>query len=267
MTQPPPHGQPGPYDQQPWGGYPPQNPAGAPQQYPPQQPQQQPSYGYPQPQSHPDPYGQQQPGQFPYGQYGQQPVGQPGPPPQKKKNTGLIVGLTIVGVLLIGGGITVPVVLLNEYDDNQSTAASSTNDRGDAERDSAEADSDSSADIGFTGADSDDEAPEDRQPADDKEAVKQVTEGALQAMADFDFDKAKRLACEPDSLEFPDEDDELPEKPDVDIDVGEPTIDGDHATVPIEMTALQEGETKEFDGEGSLRKEDGEWCLANEPTE
>src|SRR5699024_8016985 len=43
-----------------------------------------------------------------------------GTPSQKKKNTGLIVGLAIVAVLLINAGITVPVVLLNRDDDKEA---------------------------------------------------------------------------------------------------------------------------------------------------
>lgn len=103
---------------------PPQGPPAAPGAFghPPTSPPQfgEPPYGQPQ-------YGQPQYGQPPYGQppYGQQgspvggapwgagPQGTPAAPPtEKKKRTGLLIGLIAVGVLLVGAAVAVPVVLL-----------------------------------------------------------------------------------------------------------------------------------------------------------
>lgn len=128
--------------------------------YPPQQPGQpgewgQQSYG----QQHPygQPYGQQLYGQDPYGQqpygqlpgtqypqqgapgqfYGQPPQQQPygqqpysyspyGPPPGQSgggnSRTGLIVGIVIGAVVLVGGGITLPLVLTSGGDSPRDVA-------------------------------------------------------------------------------------------------------------------------------------------------
>ncbi|MGK4583306.1 hypothetical protein [Kitasatospora sp. HPMI-4] len=93
-----PQGQPQqPYGQPPQYGQPPAPQYGAPQQ-PPQYgaPQQPPQYGAPQPPQ----YGQQPPYGAPPQQFGYQQ-----PAPQKKSNTGLIVGLVIGAVVLVGGGL------------------------------------------------------------------------------------------------------------------------------------------------------------------
>ena len=72
------------------------------------------------------------------GPYGGGPYGGP-PPPLPKRNTGLIVGLVVLAVLLIGGGITAGVLLLGDDgggsgssagDDPADTGAGSETDTG-----------------------------------------------------------------------------------------------------------------------------------------
>jgi hypothetical protein len=135
MTTPPyqpgPYGQPDPYGQQPGGGY---------GQYGPR-PGDQPQYGgqwdtdrterFGPSQPQYGPYGQQQytPEQPPYGVTQQQwpgagsPYGQP-PEPPRKKNTGMIVTLVVVAVLVVaGGGIG---IFFATKDKGNNTASGST---------------------------------------------------------------------------------------------------------------------------------------------
>src|SRR5699024_6375663 len=220
-----------------------------PQQPPPGYQQQPPPYGYPQQHGRPGPSA--------YGGFGQYPAGQPdgppppGGPPPRKKNTGLIVGIAIAAVLLVGTGVTLPVVLLNSDDSSQSAASPASAESAESSA-SADQNATDNPDSGSPGADSGSGPGTDRdpesgspsfpgpdggnsQPADDKAAVKQVTRQALNAAADLDFDKMRSLACDPSTIPEPPQ--KPSQKPDVEIDIGEPTINGDHATIPIKVTA------------------------------
>lgn len=112
------------YGQQPPYGPPPGGPGYG--QQPPYG--QQPGYGQ-QPYGAPAPgYGPQQPyGQQPYGQqpYGQQPgYGAPVPPP-KKSNTGLIVGIAVLAVVVLGVLLGGAYVLTRPKGDDTTTSAES----------------------------------------------------------------------------------------------------------------------------------------------
>ncbi|GAA0678411.1 hypothetical protein GCM10010193_34850 [Kitasatospora atroaurantiaca] len=121
-----PQGQPQqPYGQPPQYGAPqqPAPPYGQPPQY--GAPQQQPGYGYPQ-QQPPAPQFGQQPG-FPQGQVPPQaPYGAPGgyPPPPRKSNAGLVIGLVVGALVLVGGGLA--IYGLAGSDDNTHTTNVST---------------------------------------------------------------------------------------------------------------------------------------------
>ncbi len=84
-----------------WPSGDPNQPYGAPPPY------QGPGYPPPPP---PLPYQQGPYGQP--GQYGQPPAGLPYPPPKKKSRTGLIIGLSALAVVLVGGLISVVVLLI-----------------------------------------------------------------------------------------------------------------------------------------------------------
>jgi hypothetical protein len=118
MTYPPQPGQPDPYGRQ--QGPPDQYgqpPAGQYGQYGQQAPYGQPQYGQPE-------YGQPQYGQQPYGQPQYGAPGQPGGQPPKS-NTGKIVAIVVIAVLVLGGG-GLAVWLLNKDDGPDNGAQETT---------------------------------------------------------------------------------------------------------------------------------------------
>ncbi|MBB3666258.1 MULTISPECIES: hypothetical protein [Prauserella salsuginis group] len=243
--------------------------------YPPQQPgqpgqpdpygQQPGQYGQPGPQQygqqppHPGPYGQQDPyGQQPYGQpyggqqFGQQPYGAhpggpggPGGEPPKKK-TGLIVGISLGGVVLLAGVFAflawvAPGFLLDDEDDsgdsgqNASPATSQSSEPTTSESQASPETSES--------APSDQRAPgaQGTPEATAEAIVAGFNSGDRQAVAD--------TICLSNPQEVP----AIPDNVSIRI-AGSAEVTGDAAKVPAQNTA------QDRDYYIVLKNEGGGWC-------
>jgi hypothetical protein len=193
------------------------------------------------PYGQPGPYGPQQPG-FPGGPgLGGQPGGQP-----PKKKTGLIVGLSIAAVLVIGGAVALILVLTG--DDKKSVAQGKNDPAGGGQP---------SVQIPGPGAGSspgsEASAPPQGGASDDVTAVKELGEKAVQALNERDAELATEISCSGSVNEADMED--VPGEFNI---AGEPTINGDEATIPVKLT-MPDGTSKE--GDFDAKKKSGEWCM------
>ncbi|GAB3483339.1 hypothetical protein [Amycolatopsis cihanbeyliensis] len=275
MTYPPqppgpqgPYGQPGQPGQQP-GGFPPSGPQ--PQQpqpggYPADPTQQ---YGQPYPTQQfgqPDPYGQQQPG---YDPYGQQPGGYPGGPggPPPKKKTGLIAGLAIAGVLVIGGAAALIIWLTGKDDEgadnqnqaqpNQTTEQAPTTDGTGSQQIPApnpdDGDGDASTAPSGTGSPGGDSDSGSGGSAEDVAQVRTLGEQAAEAINNKDGNLARQITCKPENVN----DDAFNANLTARV-VGDPTIDGDSAEIPFEITIQDQTERNTL----KAAKTSGRWCIS-----
>jgi hypothetical protein len=247
MTYPPqPPGEPGPYGQQgPHGQQPGGYPAGGP---------------------NPTQFqvgGTQQFGQPGYDQFGQ-PQGYPGGPdgePPKKK-TGLIVGLAIAAMVLIGGVVTLILVLTggDGEDPQAGTTLPSTSPRSVSSAPSQvppSSDSEQSDPEQSTAPSSEVSAPDGPagSPA-DVEEVRELGEQAIEAISNRDPDLAREVSCDSDSIS--DEDFEsFPEGIVIEM-AGDPVITGDSAAIPAAVT--HQGETRDFPL--MAKRESDRWCIS-----
>jgi hypothetical protein len=238
----------------------------------------------PQPPGEPGPYGQQgphgqQPGGYPAGgpdptqQFqagGTQQFGQPqgylggpdGEPPKKK--TGLIVGLAIAAMVLIGGVVTLILVLTGgDVKDPQagttlpSTSTSPSSASSAPSQVPPSSDPEQSDPEQSTASSSEVSAPDG--PAGtpvDVEEVRELGEQAIEAISNRDPDLAREVSCDPDSIS--DEDFEsFPEGIVIEM-AGDPVITGDSAAIPATVT--HQGETRDFPL--MAKRESDRWCIS-----
>ncbi|WP_041322796.1 hypothetical protein [Saccharomonospora viridis] len=225
----------------------------------------------------PDPYGGQQPGQW--GQQPQQPglpgsapmphqfggpqqghpggpqYGQPGfgtPPPKKK--TGLIVGICIAAAVVIGGAVTLILLLTGDDEDSDTVAAPPT-----TTQSAPQSPNELPPNPGMPGADGPGQLPSNApNPGDsleDKAAVEALADTFVEALNNRDVVTAKALIClDQGPVDFGD----IPDDAQFSR-IGEATVTGDTATVPLRATIPGENDDTDF----PAKKQGNSWCLGD----
>src|SRR5699024_12490168 len=97
-----------------------------------------------------------------------------------------------------------------------------------------------------------------------KTAAKQVIREAVNAIENLDFDNVRSLACHPSRVSAPPE--AKNQKPEFELDIGEPNINRDRASVPVKGIVTTQDGTATLNTNFQLRKKDREWCLDNGPS-
>jgi hypothetical protein len=252
MTYPP--QQPGPYGQDPYGQQPPQGPYG-------QQPDQfggQPAYqgfgGYP-------------------GPDGGFPGGQP-PQPPKPRNTGKIVAIVAIAVLVLGGGGVGAYFLLKD-DKSPSgasgttsapkTTESSSSSKTSQSKPSESADPSESETPTTRPKTSSSSGSDDSSGSDSPEAI---VDAYIDAYVSKSFSSVTSDACDAYKKKYGTDTSEL-ESTLSDYEItgkpkGTPTIKGSTATAEIDLTLVKSGTSKEASIRIKIVKEDGSWKFCGE---
>ncbi|MGQ0839030.1 hypothetical protein [Actinokineospora sp.] len=222
--------------------------------YPPQQPG---PYGQ-------DPYGQQQPG---YGQqpdpFAQQPAyqgfgGYPGPggPPQppKRDNTGKIVAIVLIALLVLGGA-GVGVYFLTKGDDKPTTAAPGGSTKN-------------------TPSGSETQSPDDTstksttEPPANDDGPQQVVEAYVDAYETKSFSSVTTAACDAYKKKYGTDTSDLEGKL-AEFDIiatakGSPEVKGSTATAQIDLKLSKDGQSKDASIKIKIVKESGAWKFCGE---
>lgn len=248
------YGQPNPYGQQPGGAYPQSGP----------QPQQN-QPGGAQPFGQPGQYGQQpggfgQPGGYPQqggypDQQGGYPAfpGGPGGEPPKSNKTGLIVALSVLGVVLVGGVVWL-IIYLTGDDDKNTPAAPSNQPSVSSGPSSGGRPSTGSSRSGSpsTGPSSSSSSGGGGGSAEDQAALKELGTKFASAWSSGAIPDIKSISCEPSEIK-----DSTPASPGTTVGTTPPKVTGEDAEIAF-LTPAAKGKEIFL----PAKKQNGTWCMA-----